>query len=344
MKHKRKPDYQSLVQTLKAGKSYRIPLIELGVHPFVKEAVLGKPITGLQDEIEFALKTGYDFIKIQPGMDFQVAMPTTGIQSSGKSPAPDRAWAPGGSNIIASLEDCEKLRFPRKEEISYKRFDQSLSLLPDGMGVIGQYGDIFTLVWELMGFETFSIALYEDPELIRYLFDTLGNTILSMYETMAEYDHVKAVWYSDDIAYAGGLMIAPEFLEEYLFPYIKKIGEIASRRGIPFLYHSDGVLYSVMDTLIGSGVTSIHPIEPKSMDIRQVHAQYGDRLGLCGGIEVDTLARGTVQEIQSLTRSFAEEIGTKGGWCAGSSNSIPEYVPVQNYLAMVETVLDFGTI
>lgn len=344
MKNKRQPDYRSLVQTLQAGKSYRIPLIELGVHPFVKEAILGKPVTGLQDEIEFALMTGYDFVKIQPGMDFQVAMPTTGIQASGKSPAPDRAWAPGGHNIIATMDDCSKHRFPAKEEISYARFDHAMKLLPDGMGVIGQYGDIFTLVWELMGFETFSIALYEDPDLIRYLFDTLGNTIVSMYETMAEYDHVRALWYSDDIAYAGGLMIAPEFLEAYLFPFIKRIGDIASHRKIPFLYHSDGILYPVLDRLIECGVSAIHPIEPKSMDIHQVQDQYGDRLGLCGGIEVDTLARGTQQEIRQLTLSFAVEIGTKGGWCAGSSNSIPEYVPAENYLAMVNTVLDFGEI
>ena len=46
----------------------------------------------------------------------------------------------------------------RLEDIDYSRYEQVKQLLPDSMGVIGQYGDIFTLVWELMGFETFAFA------------------------------------------------------------------------------------------------------------------------------------------------------------------------------------------
>ena len=53
------------------------------------------------------------------------------------------------------------------------------------MGVIGQYGDIFTMTWEMMGFETFSINLFEQPDLIEKLNNQVGELVLSMFEVMA---------------------------------------------------------------------------------------------------------------------------------------------------------------
>ena len=56
------------------------------------------------------------------------------------------------------------------------------------MGVIGQYGDIFTMTWEMMGFENFSIALFENEELVKELNNRLGNLVLSMFEYFAQSD------------------------------------------------------------------------------------------------------------------------------------------------------------
>lgn len=38
------------------------------------------------------------------------------------------------------------------------------------------------MTWELMGFEDFSLALYENPELIKALNQRIGDLILSMFE------------------------------------------------------------------------------------------------------------------------------------------------------------------
>jgi uroporphyrinogen decarboxylase len=94
-----------------------------------------------------------------------------------------------------------------------------------------------------------------------------------------------------------------------------------------------------MDDIIGSGVNALHPIEPKSMDMLEVKDRVGDKLCLCGGVEVDLLARGSESEVITLVEKWLSKVGTRGGYCAGSSNSIPDYVNVDNYKAMVRTVL-----
>jgi uroporphyrinogen decarboxylase len=339
--HLHKPQFDGLVATLMGGDGGFVPLIELGVHPLIKEALLGRPILSVRDDIEFMRSMGYDFIKIQPA--FSLELNQTLVESVAVSGAyknsPDRAWAPEQKGLITSWEEFWSYRWPTVDQIIYSRFDEARTLLPGGMGIIGQYGDIFTNAWELMGFETFATSIYEQPDLVKAVFDKVSELILSMFDIMAGMDEVGALWYSDDIAYTGGLMVGPEFLREHFFPCLKHIGELARQRKIPFIYHSDGVLWDVMGDITDSGVTALHPVEPKSMDIKDLKEQMGSRLCLCGGVEVDVLARGSQEEVRSLTRRYLEEIAPRGGYCAGSSNSIPEYVKIDNYLAMVETVL-----
>lgn len=342
--HLRQPDFQRLVKTLFAGRADAVPLIELGVHPKVKSFILGRPLVSTADEVAFMHTMGYDFVKIQPVIDLALrrqvpAKPDT--QQPGIAMA-DRAWAAEHRGLITGWKEFEDYPWPSTADIDYSRFEHVRADLPEGMGVIGQYGDIFTNVWELMGFETFAVATREQPELVQALFARVSELIVSMFEAMAGMDWVGALWYSDDIAFSSGLMVSPEFLDQNLFPHLRKIGELARRRGIPFIYHSDGNLWDVLDTVIACGVTALHPLEPKSMDIAEVKRRYGRRLCVCGGVDVDLLARGTPDTVRALVRTLSSAIAPGGGWCAGSSNSIPDYVPVENYLAMVDTVLEYG--
>ncbi len=333
------PDFDRLVTTLRNGKADAVPLIELGIHPVVKQSILGRPILTLQDDIAFMHRMGYDFVKIQPAVTLELKRQPMAGHAVPSRTAVDRSWAQEHAGVITSFEDFERYPWPDVADIDYSRLEEARGSLPEGMGVIGQYGDIFTTTWEMMGFEAFAISIYEEPELVEAIFSKVSTLILSMFESMAAMDWVGALWYSDDIAYTSGTMVRPEFLRRHFFPCLKRIGDLARGRGIPLIYHSDGVLWDVMDDILGSGVDALHPIEPKSMDILDVRSRYGDRLSLCGGIDLDLLSRGTPAEVRSLTLKLLHELAPSGGWCAGSSNSIPEYVSTENYRAMVDAIL-----
>ncbi len=334
------PDITQLIKTLKREKADYIPIAELGIHPKIKEKFLDRPITNLKDDVEFCYKAGYDYIKLQPVFNFE-AISSNQSFADEKTDAV-RKWAPGDVGLIQTTEDLEKVKFPATHEIDYSRFDEVKKYLPEGMGVIGQYGDIFTMTWEMMGFETFSLALFENPELVVALNKKIGNLVLSMFESFAQNDAVDIIWYSDDIAYQTGLMISPVYLDKYFFPWLKKIGELAKRYSKPFIYHTDGILYSVMDKIIDCGVDALHPIEPKAMHIAEVKEKYGNKLSLIGNIDVDLLARGTKEEVRQNVLHNIESAGTKGGYCVGSGNSIPDYVKYENYLTMINTVKEFN--
>ncbi|MBN1900274.1 nucleoside 2-deoxyribosyltransferase [Candidatus Sumerlaeota bacterium] len=341
---KRNPDFNQLRTAFLCGEPDYVPLMELGIARNIKEAYLGKPVRTLQDEIEFSVEAGYDYIKLQPIIDMDPANVRNKSSLKTKiSENQDRVWASEHDGIIKNRQDFDRYIWPKKEDISYERFEQIKPLLPDGMRVIGQYGDIFTMVWEMMGFENFSLMLYMDPELVSALFEKIGDLILSMYENMVDFDLVGALWYTDDIAYASGLMMSPDALREYFFPWLDKMGKIARDHNLPFMYHSDGMLWEVFDDIIKAGVNAVHPIEPMAMDIVEVKKKYKGKLCVMGNIDLGyTLTRGTPEETAEEVKERLRAVAPGGGYCLGSSNSVPDYVKPDNYRAMVETAKKFG--
>lgn len=344
--YEREPNFARLRQVLFCqGEPDKVPFIELGIHPIFKSRLLGRPCTTVADEIEFAKTAGYDYIKLQPGIDMNPGkiFPNGGPQTFelGEGTG-QRRWADEHTGVITNWQEFERYVWPKPEDVDYSRFEEAERILPQEMGVIGQYGDIFTLVWELMGFENFAIALYEEPDLVAALFEKVGSIIFNLFENMSTFERVQALWFTDDIAYAGGLMIAPEFYRQYLFPWMRRIGDLCKKRGIPYLYHSDGVLYDVLDELIDLGVNALHPIEPKSMDIVEVKRRGQGRLAVLGHIEVDTLARGTPEDVENLVKDAVRRAAPGGGYAVGSSNSLPEYCRWENYLTMLRAADRWG--
>jgi uroporphyrinogen decarboxylase len=333
-----RPDISQLINVLYGGRADYIPLAELGVHPTIKARLLGRPVASMADEVDFWHRAGYDYVKLQPQLEFS-ALAASGEERMDGSLAYN--WATPGKSRIATRADFDAFQFPSPADISFQRFSDVKPLLPAGMGVIGQYGDIFTMAWELMGFENFSIALYTDPQLVHDIIEKVGNLVLPMFEYFARSPVVDAIWYSDDIAFRNGLMMSPQVLREYFFPWLKRIGDLARSAGKPLIYHSDGLLYDVMEDIIAAGVNALHPIEPKAMQLREVKKRFGERLCLIGHVDVDLLARGTREEVRRQVRENIEVTAQTGGYCAGSGNSIPDYVNYDNYIAMLDEVRQY---
>lgn len=339
----KKPDIETFIKTLRGGKGSYIPICELGVHPEVKKRFTGKPIITLEDDIEFWHKAGYDYVKIQPIADFNpLKIGASDNLTYNEDGTMRIKWASESEGVISSWETFEKYKFPDKSDFDYSKFERVRKLLPEGMGVIGQYGDIFTMTWEMMGFEGFSMAIFENPELIDALNEKVGNLVLSMFEYFAQSDAVDVIWFTDDIAYTNGLLMGPDVLDKYFFPWLRKIGDLAKKYNKPLMYHTDGVLWDVFDRIVDCGVNALHPIEPKAMDISEVKARYGDKLCLIGHVDVDLLCRGSKEEIRNKVKENIEKAAFNGGYCIGSGNSIPEYVNYDNYLTLLEAAKEFG--
>ncbi|MCI0516020.1 nucleoside 2-deoxyribosyltransferase [candidate division KSB1 bacterium] len=343
------PPYQSnferLRTTLMGGKADRVPLMELAIDRKIMGEFLKRPIQSPLDLVDFAWQAGYDYVKLSPQIEFNPdhVQPREGLRQTSATPSDlARSWHSEGQGIITTIEDFEKFRWPQLNEVSYQAFEEIQSGLPPELKIIGQYGDIFTWVWHFMGFETFSFALIENPALVRLLFDKIGAIELELFKTMADFPNLGALFYSDDIAFGSSLFMSPQVFRTYLFPWMQQIAAICRAKQIPFIYHTDGKIWDVMDDLHQIGVNALQPLEPQAIDIRQVKKEYGHKFCLIGNVDVDLLSRGTPTEVTEVARGLIKEIGVNGGYCLGSGNTVPAYVPYENFYAMLTAGWKYG--
>jgi len=346
------PNFERLRTALLCGQPDRVPLAEIKVEDEVKSAFLGRPFADpadreayLRDEILFATEAGYDYVRVPATVSYP--QPKTAHEyayaSGGKSRS--REWAESHAGLITNAEEFEAFPWPAPQEVNYEDLTTAAKMLPPGMKIITglKGGGIYERVWMLMGFETFCVALRDDPALVTRMFQTVGELFYAVWQRLAEFPQVGAMFLGDDLAYTEGLMVSPQVYRRHLFPWYRLMGEVCRKHDLPWWFHSDGKLWEVIPDLIEAGVNGLHPIEPKGMDIREVKARYGERLCLMGNIDLGyTLTRGTPAEVEAEVRQRIRDIGPGGGYCVGSSNTVTEYVPVENFRAMVSTALRWG--
>ncbi|NOZ21210.1 MAG: nucleoside 2-deoxyribosyltransferase [Planctomycetes bacterium] len=344
MSRKPEPDFERVRAALDCQEPDRVPLCELKIDQMVKDAFMGKPVRTAAEDVEFWATAGYDYVRLRGRYDFQYA--------AAKAKAGDynvykeeetRRWAPEHAGVITNDEEFERFDWPTVESVDFSNVEEVSRNLWDGMKVITGCTGIFESIWMLMGFETFSMALVENPELVARMFDRLGRLHLDIFRAAADIENVGAMWYTDDIAYTEGLMVSPKLLREHVFPWMRKMKQVCDEKNLPLLFHSDGDLAQVMDDLIDIGINGLQPIEPKAMNIAELKRKIGDRVCLIGNLDLGyTLTRGTPEEVRDEVRQRIHDCGPGGGYMVGSSNTVTNYVPIQNFKAMIDATFEFG--
>jgi uroporphyrinogen decarboxylase len=356
------PDFERLRAALYCREPDRVPLLELFHDLEVKEAFLGRRIRGVEDDIQVHVRAGYDYYTF--GFQYEEiveAYSWIGVASSGpatplygrKQP---RHWVPERDGLISNRQDFERFPWPdpgRSRIMAMANvFDrvtgdqavrEALEHLPPNMRLIVQTDGIFERFTKMMGLQTFCYLLYDDPPLVAEMFEVGGRLAVGLFEYMAQLPGVGALWLADDLAYASGPLFSPELMHKHLFPWYRRIAGIARDVNLPLLFHSDGNLLPILDDLVEIGFNALQPIEPKAMDIRDLKRTYGGRLCLVGNIDLgSTLTLGTPEEVRAEVRQRIRDIAPGGGYCVGSSNTVTNYVPLQNFQAMVDATFAYG--
>ncbi|MCL5070544.1 MAG: hypothetical protein M1308_06565 [Actinobacteria bacterium] len=339
---KAEPDFERLRTALKGGVPDRIPFGEFTIDKSIKESLLGRPVKNTSDDIEFFYRAGYDhyWIYIQGCVPPERRTDKRFIDIYSKTKS--FGWSSGNS-WIADREEFKKYPWDILEEIDFSPVEEATHLIPDRMKIIVNIGPFFSGVWRTMGINEFSYALFNDIGLIKAIIEKIAESFLYIVKRVLAYKEVQGIMLGDDLAFAEGLMVNPDFLREHIFPWEKQIGDLVHYQDKLFIRHSDGLLYDIMDDFIDyCGYDALNPFEPKAMDINFVKKKWGKRVAIIGNIDIDLLARGTSEEVKKQTIDRIKTLGPGGGYALGSSNSITSYTKMENYYTMLNTLYEYG--
>jgi uroporphyrinogen decarboxylase len=336
------------------GEPPWVPYFEGTIHNVHKARVLGRPPRTVADELAFRQRVGHPFVPIDITLsatdEVKAALRETEVEvgdlltsEEGTGPGAQRRWAEGTKGVILSEADLEAFPWPDPDACDYSVLDEAAAMLPDGFTIALRVGKVFNLGWWLMGFEGFSYALADNPGLVERIYQKIGNFQKRVVERSVAHPAVGMVWHADDMAYRTGLMVSPRLLRQHVFPFYREMNDICWANDTLPVFHSDGDMNSLIDDIVAAGFCAFNPVEPLAMDIRALKKRVQGKLALIGNVDLSyTLTRGTPAEVEAEVRDLIRDLAPGGGYVLSSANSIPDYVPWENFLAMRSAWLRYG--
>lgn len=323
----RKPDFDNLLKILKCEKPDRPTLFEFFLNASLYERLGGKPENRYLDAFH---RAGYDYSTYHVGFSF--------LQGERHH---EKSISLNEGALITDRKSFREYRWPEVKKSDYDVLKRVAPEVPQGMRLIvpGPGGVLENLIG-LVGYENLCLMLFDDPELVQMITDNIGSRLVRHYEIAGTYDSVGAMISNDDWGFRTQPMMSPDDMKKYILPWHVKIVEAIHSHGKPAILHSCGNQATLMESIIEMcKYDGKHSYEDTIEPVEKAYEHLHGRIAVLGGIDLDFICRRTPEEVFRRSREMLERTENRGGYALGSGNSIPEYVPQENYFAMISAAV-----
>jgi len=340
------PDFENLLRVLRREKTSRPVLFEFILNldycrEFSNYSVQPEP--GSLDHFRMVIDAfknlGYDYAPVYTWESDLLSF-AKGHQDSLAS----RSQNQGA--MITDRKSFENFPWPDARSGNYEIYHKLGEHLPDGMKLLGfSNGGVLENATDIVGFENLCMIYLLDPDLTGEIFRNIGERLIEFYSIVASMNEVGACVVNDDWGFKTQTMFPPEMMAEYVFPYTRRIVEVIHSNDKPAILHSCGNLKQVMDVIIDDlKLDGKHSFEDGIYPVEEAFDWWHERIAIMGGIDMDFLARKTPGKVYQRAIKLLEQTSHKGGFALGSGNSIPEFIPMENYMAMLRAASDFNSL
>lgn len=340
------PDCRNIVNAANNREAERLPLYEHGFDSGVVEKIIGEPVTPLlggsyADRVEAyrrisrcGIQLGYDCIPFERNI-CRMIQDGRGLRGQ-------------ASAIIHTMADVENYPWEAKLQEYIKRFDQDYAALrealPDGMKAVGGVGNgLFETIQDFVPFQELAFLQADEPDVYEALWKKIGDLMSTLWKWALENhaDCFAVCRFGDDLGFRSSTLLQPDAIRKHIIPQYKRVIDLVHSYNKPFLLHSCGKIYDVMDDLIAAGIDAKHSNED-AIDTFDVWVnRYGGRIGNFGGIEMNIMTLGTPDEVKAYVRNLLPKIEGRGGVAIGTGNQISPYTEPANWIAMTDAVREW---
>ena len=342
------PDYNNVVMAARNQTPPRLPLYEHLVGGRMQQEILGANPGPLMSDPDNAVRDRAfsEYWRYWRTLGYDTASHECCI--GGIMPG---SGALGGhvDPVIKTRADFEKYPWDELPDRYFARFGKCFESLartcPEGMKAVGGVGNgVFECVQDLVGYMNLCYLREDDPELYADLFRQMGDVKAAIWKRfLRDYSDAYCVLrFGDDLGFNTMTLLSTDDIIDHVLPQYRRVTDLVHATGRPFLLHSCGNLFKVFPDIIEkANIDAKHSNEDTIGHFSVWVERYGDRIGNFGGIDTDVLCSGTPESIRDYVIDCLNRVAGRGGIAFGSGNSIPDYVPAEGYLAMIETVREW---
>ena len=243
---------------------------------------------------------------------------------------------------IDDLPDPDELAAPDPSELEAVRY--VVSELGESHFIVGRSPMDGTFPWqETVGMEEFLVRMVTDPEFVHRAIDLYVGSSIAYIEAMIDAG-CDAIMTTDDYSDNRAPIMGPERFRKFILPGLIRQSEAIHARGAYFIKHTDGNIWSILDTFVEAKVDGWHGIQPSiGMDLRLLKERYGDNLCFFGGVNCETLVAGTLQEAREEVRYAIKHAAPGGGLVLTTGNVLQPGTNLDTYFAVRQAVRDYGS-
>jgi uroporphyrinogen-III decarboxylase len=188
------------------------------------------------------------------------------------------------------------------------------------------------------------------PEYVREIFEKQSEIALKNLEIFHKTvgNNIDAIFLcGTDFGTQDSQFCGVDTLQEMYLPYYKKLNDwIHANTNWKTFKHSCGAIEPFLDSFIDVGFDIINPVQisAKGMDPHHLKNTYGDRITFWGG-GVDTqkvLSFGTPEDVKKQVYTECEILSKNGGFVFNTVHNIQANVPIENLVAMLDTLHNFN--
>lgn len=206
-------------------------------------------------------------------------------------------------------------------------FREKCEWYPDTVNMTGIYVTMVSGLIEMLGWDTLLTAAGIDAGAFGAFVNRYADWISQYFTALAKCDS-PVVMVHDDIVWASGAFMHPEFYRTYIFPNYRKLFAPLHEAGKLILYTSDGNFTQFVDDIAACGVNGF-VLEPCT-DMAYIAERYGKTHAFVGNADTRVLLSGSRDDIfREVDRCMA--IGKRcPGFFMAVGNHIPPNTPVDN--------------
>lgn len=248
---------------------------------------------------------------------------------------------------LETLEQFETFPWPAPDWFDYDALGRRVrekSLRPRMLNFIS----LFEVYTAMRGFEKALMDLYIEKELAHFALDRIRDIQLAYIERSldAAGDGIDIVYFSDDMGMQDRQLFGTDIWDEFIGPSAERIIDLVHRRGKKLFYHTDGSAPEIVDRLVGMGIDILNPIQYvcPGMERERLKKLYGKKVIFHGAVENQkVLPFGSPEDVRRETEACMRLLGAGGGYIVASCHNLQPNTPVENIMAMYETVHTVGT-
>ena len=204
--------------------------------------------------------------------------------------------------------------------------------------------NVFELMHPVCGHEHMLVGMALDPDWVKDMCTVYADLTINLMEILfAEEGPPDGLYFFEDMGFKERPFMSPAMYKDIIWPAHKRTFGFGRARGLPIIVHSCGFVEPLVPGLIEAGMDCLQAMEVKAgMDLLRLKKNFGDRIALCGGMDIRALETNDTRAVEKELASKLPEAMAGSGYILHTDHSVSSRVRYETYRYFLDRGREIG--